>query len=128
MKNQKIENDIDAKWERTMRYLNLMFAQWDIRDKIKHEFPEKYFESVFQKSGQEGNLAEFQIREESLTLADLLIKLNMVKSKSEAKRLIREGAVDIDGVTVMDENSRISIKTGQTVRVGKHKFARIKKS
>ena|SRR3989338_431281 len=45
MKNQKIENDIDAKWERTMRYLNLMFAQWDIRDKIKHEFPEKYFES-----------------------------------------------------------------------------------
>ena len=116
------ENPMIYKKQLALRLTKMLNSEKDA------ENAEKYFESVFQKSGQEGNLAEFQIREESLTLADLLIKLNMVKSKSEAKRLIREGAVDIDGVTVMDENSRISIKTGQTVRVGKHKFARIKKS
>ena len=92
------------------------------------ESAEKYFEDVFQKKGQEGDIPEFQIREESLILTDLLIKLNMVKSKSEAKRLIRERAVDIDGEAIMNENSMVSIKKGQTVRVGKHKFARIKKS
>lgn len=116
------ENPMTYKKQLALRLTKMLNSQKDA------ENAEKYFESVFQKSGQEGNLAEFAITDESLILTDLLIKLNMVKSKSEAKRLIREGAVDIDGVTVADENSRISIKTGQTVRVGKHKFVRIKKA
>lgn len=116
------ENPMIYKKQLALKLTKMLNSQKDA------ENAEKYFESVFQKSGQEGNLAEFAITDESLILTDLLIKLNMVKSKSEAKRLIREGAVDIDGVTVEDENSRISIKTGQTVRVGKHKFVRIKKA
>ena len=40
LKNQKTNKSI-----KTMRYIDLMFAYWDIRDKLRTEFPDKFYES-----------------------------------------------------------------------------------
>ncbi|MGC8804860.1 MAG: S4 domain-containing protein [Candidatus Ratteibacteria bacterium] len=48
----------------------------------------------------------------------------LVESKSEAKRMIQQNAVKIDGQTISDINAEIEIN-GKIVKVGKRKFAKI---
>lgn len=59
------------------------------------------------------------------TIFDLLIDSGLVTSKSEAKRLLEQKGVSIDGEIVYAD-SHFDIKDGQLLRVGKHKFKRIK--
>jgi len=53
----------------------------------------------------------------------LLVKLGLAASKSEARRLIRQGAVEIEGQTVTDITTKL--QEGDRIRVGKHRFLRI---
>jgi len=56
-------------------------------------------------------------------LARLLARLGVVPSRSEAKRLIGQGAVEIDGkVTTTDV---VELTDGMVLRVGKRRFLRI---
>ena len=38
-------NQADIKYEKLARYLDLMFIYWDVRRKLRDEFPDKFFES-----------------------------------------------------------------------------------
>lgn len=49
----------------------------------------------------------------------------LTKSRSEAKRLIEQGAVELDGVKITKFNQKVSVRDGMLVRVGKHMFAEI---
>jgi len=51
---------------------------------------------------------------------DFLLENRLVKSKGEGRRLIEQGAVDIDGKTVKDTNS--IVPTSATVKVGKTRY------
>ena len=51
-------------------------------------------------------------------LTDLLVISGYVKSKSEAKRLLRQGAIDIDGQTVHED---IPVAVSMTIRIGKYR-------
>ena len=59
------------------------------------------------------------------TIESLLIDLQLVTSKNEAKRLIEQGGVYVDGERVTDTNDLISVKTGMTIRVGKNRTVRL---
>ena len=83
------------------------------------------FERVFQKGQQPENLPVVMIKDKSLKLVDLLVKTKLAPSRSEAKRLIRQGAVDINNKKYKDENCRIKVKNGIIIRAGKKKFVRI---
>lgn len=56
-------------------------------------------------------------------LVDLIAPL--CKSRSEAKRLIEQGAVDLDGVKVTQFDQHVLVRDGALVRVGKHTFAEV---
>jgi tyrosyl-tRNA synthetase len=56
-------------------------------------------------------------------IVDLVSQL--AKSRSEAKRLIDQGAVEVDGLKVFKSDQDIPFKEGMLVRVGKHTFAEI---
>ncbi len=56
-------------------------------------------------------------------VVDLIAPLT--KSRSEAKRLIEQGAVELDGVKVTQLDQHVLIKDGALVRVGKHTFVEI---
>ena len=62
------------------------------------------------------------------TLLDALVEAELVKSKSEARRLIEQGAVDVDGRRIDDP--AWALPTGQRlqVKVGKRRFAAIARS
>jgi tyrosyl-tRNA synthetase len=60
-------------------------------------------------------------------LATLLVDLSLAPSKSEAERLIKQKAVEIDGVTIDDPRKDIELSkpTNFLLRAGKKKFVRI---
>ncbi|MDW8028878.1 MAG: S4 domain-containing protein [Armatimonadota bacterium] len=60
-----------------------------------------------------------------MPIADLLVAIELVASKNEAKRLISEGAVEINSERVKDWREVITIRTGDIVRIGKRKFAKL---
>jgi tyrosyl-tRNA synthetase len=57
-------------------------------------------------------------------LADVLVDSNLVTSKSEAKRLIEQGGVEVDGKKIT-ENIDLSPKDGTIIKAGKRKYIKI---
>ncbi len=56
----------------------------------------------------------------------LLTDSDMAKSNGEARRLIKGGAVSIDGEKVVDENLELKPVDGQMLKVGKRRFLKLK--
>lgn len=91
---------------------------------------EKEFKLVFQKRKMpEENIPYLEIKvTENIGVGDIvniLAKGGLVSSKSEAKRLIDQGGVDIDGSTINHQSATISLKDGSIIRAGKRKFLKI---
>lgn len=86
---------------------------------------EKEFERVFKEKGLPVKIPKIKIREKSLNILDLLVKTKMVPSKSEAKRLVLQKGVKIDGEVLGDWKEFIEIKKDQVLQIGKRKFVRL---
>jgi len=62
---------------------------------------------------------------DGLPLANLLKDAGLTQSTSEALRMVRQGAVRIDGERVEDEHLRIAVGADAVFQVGKRRFARV---
>nr|WP_260839313.1 tyrosine--tRNA ligase [Methylomonas koyamae] len=85
------------------------------------------FEARFQRGAIPEDLAEIEMDagSEGVPIANLLKNAGLVESTSEALRLIKQGAVKIDGEKV--EDAKKVIGAGSHVyQVGKRKFAKVK--
>lgn len=83
------------------------------------------FEKKFgKKSGAIRPDYVLKIKSGSHGLADVLVAARLAASKSEARRKIKEGAVEVDGRRIVDEKARINLKKGSLLRLGK-RFARV---
>ena len=71
-------------------------------------------------------MPEFKFSESSIRLDDLLIRTKTASSKGEARRLIQQGGVSINGEKISDNFADISIEKEIMLKVGKRKFAKIK--
>ncbi|KEK23483.1 tyrosine--tRNA ligase [Bacillus gaemokensis] len=90
------------------------------------EKAEQHFKNVFQK----GNLPEdvpcvAWNGEKEVPIIDLLVTLDLQSSKSEARRMIKNGGIKMNGEKVEDTELLTSIQDGTIVQVGKRKFVRI---
>jgi tyrosyl-tRNA synthetase len=56
-------------------------------------------------------------------LMGLLLHEALVRSKGEARRLMKQGAIDVDGEPISDFSTHF--RPGMVIRVGKHRFLRI---
>ncbi len=65
---------------------------------------------------------------EALAIGNLLKEAGLVKSTSEALRLISQGAVRIDGVRIEDRALAIACGEAHVYQVGKRRVARIRLS
>ncbi|KOR28562.1 tyrosine--tRNA ligase, partial [Achromatium sp. WMS1] len=61
----------------------------------------------------------------SLPIGNLLKNADLVTSTSEALRMIKQGAVRIDGERIMDSKLLIQVGTTHVYQVGKRRFARV---
>ncbi|KKT67854.1 MAG: Tyrosine-tRNA ligase [Candidatus Curtissbacteria bacterium GW2011_GWC1_44_33] len=85
------------------------------------------FERTFQKRGAPSAIPTVTINDSSLPLLDLVFSTKAVASRSEAKRLILQGGIDVEEKTANDPTQEITIpKKGIIIKVGKIKFVKVK--
>ena len=84
------------------------------------------FINVFSRGDVPDTMAEVLLKDGTWDMVDLLIAVGLAPSKSEARRLIRQGAVEIDGAGVEADKKQVMIKKGSIIRVGKRRFVRVR--
>ena len=85
------------------------------------------FQRVFTQRELPEKIDEYKITKANVCIIDLLVECKLIDSRSEAKRKIREGAIDVDGVRVDDINYIVELKQPIVVRASKHKFLKVSK-
>jgi tyrosyl-tRNA synthetase len=65
------------------------------------------------------------IRDGQVSAADLVVDCGFAASKGEARRLIKEKGVRVDGVALEDPMGSVAVRSGQIVQRGKRKFVRL---
>ncbi len=55
-----------------------------------------------------------------------LVMAELAPSKSEARRLVKQGGVRIDGETIRDEQQVVDLNKERTINAGKLKFVQVK--
>ena len=85
---------------------------------------EEHFETVFQKRGLPPDMPVFVVAELS-NVVDLLAEAGLVKSKSEARRLIQQGGVKLDGKKVSGIETEVAVVEEHVLQVGRRRFVRL---
>ena len=81
---------------------------------------------VIKKKKLPSRIPEFKIKEKTLNVLYLLVKTNLASSKSEAKRLVLQNGIKINGKTQKDWKETVQIKKGLILQAGKRKFIKIR--
>jgi tyrosyl-tRNA synthetase len=91
------------------------------------EMAEAEFERVFAQKELPSEIDDFAVSEDEVMLNKLLAEAGLAASGGEAKRLVKQGGVSIDGEKQLDPVAMVKIVDGMIVKVGKRRFARIVK-
>lgn len=87
------------------------------------ELAEQYFKSLFQKNEIPEDIQKYKLSHKE-TLIEILINSNLIISKSEAKRLISQGGVKLNGEKIFDA-LKLSFNNNDILQVGKRKFVKL---
>jgi tyrosyl-tRNA synthetase len=93
-------------------------------DEAAAQAGEQHFVSVFQQHTLPDEMEEAQIAQ-PMNLTDLLIFTQAAKSKNEARRLIDQGGVKIDGEVISGAATLVEVAVPRVLQVGKRKFVRL---
>jgi tyrosyl-tRNA synthetase len=113
---KKIPNPRDQKVLLAKEIVKIYYGEEEARK------AEEEFNKIFRDKGVPSEIEKFKI-DGPITITDLLVKAGLAPSKSEAKRLILQHGVKIDGIVQQDWRSIITMQKGKhTIQVGKRKF------
>jgi tyrosyl-tRNA synthetase len=93
---------------------------------------EEEFDRVFAREELPSEIPEVLLKVEDLDpdgrvgIVRLLRLVQLVVSNSEARRLVAQGGVSVDGRRVTDAEERVEVRSGLVVRVGRRRFARVR--
>ena len=128
----EIKKDIEVNKVNPMQYKKeLAFTivkEFHGKDQAKMAASE--FESVFSKGNLPEDIPEIEIKESDLEdgklwIVKIVAATGMVDSNSEARRMIKQGAVSIDDKKYEKINLDLKVKDGMIVQIGKRRFAKI---
>jgi tyrosyl-tRNA synthetase len=85
------------------------------------------FEKVFTKKEFPKDIKQIKLKQKEMNIVDLLVKTGLMGSRGEAKRKVREGAIDVDGKRIKDIKQVVKLTKPVVIRAGKHKFLKIAK-
>jgi tyrosyl-tRNA synthetase len=83
---------------------------------------QEHFENVFQRRGTPDAEQIVKIGTEGLLTVELA-KAGLTKSRAEARRLLEQGGIEIDGLKVTEDVDMTKVKRGSIIKVGKRRFA-----
>ena len=122
--NDKSVNPRDLKRRLARELVRLYHSEKDARA------AEEEFDRIFVKKDLPDEIPECAIKAEEggVSILRLLTETRLASSNGEARRLIEQGGVSIDGVRITDSNTTIPLSTGVIVKVGKRKFLKVHKA
>ena len=85
---------------------------------------ENHFNKVTVSKGVPDDIDDYQLKEDDL-LVNIIADSGLLNSKSEARRMIKQSAVKIDGETVTDIHHKITTSDSFILKVGKRKFLKV---
>ncbi|WP_432947296.1 tyrosine--tRNA ligase [Kribbella sp. CA-253562] len=86
------------------------------------------FHRVFSERAEPAEMPEVVVGHEPLTTLELLAVVRPGDSKSELRRLIRQGAVSVDGTKLTDAEAAVQVADGAVVRSGKRTWHRVRRN
>jgi tyrosyl-tRNA synthetase len=107
------ENPMQLKKELAFRVTS------ELKNKEEAQKAQKYFESVFQKRNVGTDLEERSVKKPKYNILELITEVNLASSKSEARRLIEQGAVKISEEKISDWQMDIELNEPIVLKVGK---------
>lgn len=122
VKKGLMENSLhprDAKMDLAFRIVSLYHGEKEAQSAAEN------FSRIFRQKEAPLEMEEVKIKAEKMSVVDLLIVSDLVSSRSEARRLIKQEGVKIDGTILKDPRQEISIKPGMVLQVGKRRFKRV---
>ncbi len=90
---------------------------------------EAEFDKIFIKKDVPDEIPEFKIdnKNSEIDIVNLITTINFAPSRAEAKRLIMQGGVSVDGEKISDFNYKLKLIDGMILKVGKRKFIKFVK-
>ena len=120
--SQKLEdgstNPMELKRELARKIVTLY------HDENKAIEAENHFNQVTVSKGVPDDIDDYQLKEDDL-LVNIIADSGLLNSKSEARRMIKQSAVKIDGETVTDIHHKITTSDSFILKVGKRKFLKV---
>lgn len=87
---------------------------------------EEEFDRIFVDKGTPDEIQEFHLDNiKEINIIELIILVNFAPSKGEARRLVMQGGVTLDGEKITDIQKTVSINSGAILKVGKRKFIKL---
>ena len=88
---------------------------------------ETEFDNIFVKKGLPDEILELVIDPElkEIDILELIVKVNFAPSKGEARRLVQQGGVTIDGNKISDAKDIIKLDHDMILKVGKRNFIKL---
>jgi len=86
---------------------------------------ESNFIKIFQDKEQPDDIEKFKINKSKINIIDLLCNCELAKSKGEARRLIEQKGIKIDGKTIEQEKEIEIDRKGVVIQRGKRMFKKI---
>ena len=83
--------------------------------------------SLFSGEGNDENMPSCELELSEYTITDLLVASTLCASKSEARRLIEQGGVSVDGEKITNPSEMIDITSPRKIKKGKKVFLKVNK-
>ena len=83
-----------------------------------------HFRKVFQRHQLPEEMPVFEL-DSPMTIVNVMAAAGMTRSKGEARRLVQQNAVSLDGVKISTIEHLIEPAGEQVLRVGRRRFVRI---
>jgi tyrosyl-tRNA synthetase len=87
---------------------------------------EEEFDRIFVEKSIPDDIEEFTVSA-PMTITALMAEAKLAASKGEARRLVEQGGVSIDGERVTDPNALLPDKSEFILKVGKRRFLKVKR-
>ena len=93
-------------------------------DQIASENAEEYFDQIVVGKGIPDDIETYIIKNEDL-IVNIIFESGMLKSKGQARRMIKQGAVKVNNKKILDINKTISPGDNVVLKVGKRRFLKV---
>lgn len=120
----KAMDDIEEELKKIGNHLN---AKKELaRQIIKELHGEKEAEQAENNFAKTPDAEKFTTNNQNLSLTDALVFTKLSSSKSDARRLIRQGGVSVNDKVIANPNESLNLDTEKLLKVGKFKSAKLK--